>query len=278
MAAVGGAVWTIGDSGRLKLQYQVNLARDRRGRTPQARTRHGLLLIKSVWRHAGDPRPARRGRQRREAGNPTTCLLVLAPLIVEKEPMAVVEIFQRPAAGRARSGATCGSSCRCATWPATISRAAACGSSPRTRRCGDSSKQLVQALHRSLDVQADRLCRRQRRPADDRLRPRLAGAGLRRPVPRSKRSAAWTRSTAGPAEVQRLAQLATAVLRTGEPLWSEARARRAAAADRAAAAGVCRSVARPAGGRAAAGAGRQRRRIAASNATESIPCSDRSGR
>src|SRR5262245_30595154 len=44
MAAVGGAVWTTGESGRLKLQFQVNYRETGAEATPQARTRHGLLI------------------------------------------------------------------------------------------------------------------------------------------------------------------------------------------------------------------------------------------
>src|SRR5262245_21788362 len=47
MGAVGGAVWTRGDNGRLALQFQINLAPTGVEATPQARNRHGLL-IKSV--------------------------------------------------------------------------------------------------------------------------------------------------------------------------------------------------------------------------------------
>src|SRR6185436_14164569 len=47
MAALGGAIWTTGDSGRLKLQFQVNYRETGAEATPQGRTQHGLL-IKSV--------------------------------------------------------------------------------------------------------------------------------------------------------------------------------------------------------------------------------------
>src|SRR6185369_8350901 len=83
LAATGGAVWTRGERGKLKLESQVNLRQTGADATPAARTRHGLLL-NSVFAgtQAVIVQPAA-DHGAEGAGNPTELLLVLAPLIVE---------------------------------------------------------------------------------------------------------------------------------------------------------------------------------------------------
>lgn len=101
LAAVGGAIWTKNADGELTRAYQVNLPETALEKDPAAAARHTLLLAK-IWEAQGQPQlvPPHAGAQHaQEAGNPTDLLLVVAPLAVEQQTLALVEIFQRPGGG-----------------------------------------------------------------------------------------------------------------------------------------------------------------------------------
>ena len=222
MAAVGGALWIKGESGKLKLAYQVNLAQTDAERTPQDRKRHGLML-KSVFAGAQAilVPPGAAGGSENEAGNPTDLLLVLSPLIVEKEAEAVVEVFQRSGGGPSTQRGylrflvqMCDVACDYLK-------------SRKLRQLADSQslwrelEQVVQELHRSLDLQqtAYAVVNEGRRMIGcDRVSLALAYGSKCRVEAVSGLDSIDRRAT----EVQRLAKLATAVLQTREPLWSEA--------------------------------------------------------
>lgn len=100
LAAVGGAVWTRGETSGLELQYQINLRNafpadgedDGADQMKHARLLHRVantgeeLLVPPHSGAAGDE----------EGGNPTAYLLVLSPLRDDQRIAGVVEIFQRP--------------------------------------------------------------------------------------------------------------------------------------------------------------------------------------
>ncbi len=104
LAAVGGAIWVKGEgSSGLELKYQINLKQSfPQDDSGDDLTRHARLLHRVVRDgedllvppHSGAPGDD-------EAGNPTAYLLVLAPIQDDKETVGVVEIFQRPASGPA---------------------------------------------------------------------------------------------------------------------------------------------------------------------------------
>lgn len=99
LAAVGGAIWTRNADGELALAYQVNLPET--GLKDTKNASHALLLNK-VWDAQGQPQlvPPHAGSQNKdEPGNPTELLLVVAPLAVEQQTLALVEIFQRAGGG-----------------------------------------------------------------------------------------------------------------------------------------------------------------------------------
>jgi multidrug efflux pump subunit AcrA (membrane-fusion protein) len=100
LAAIGGAVWTIEDQGRLTLQYQINLQETRLRDSEEDQIRHGRLLQKVLASGEGMLVAPRSGAgDDTEAGNPTDFLLVLGPLKTELEMVGVIEVFQRPDAG-----------------------------------------------------------------------------------------------------------------------------------------------------------------------------------
>jgi len=99
LAAIGGAVWTPSEGGGLQLDYQINLRETELAASDENLQRHGHLLHKVM--KTGEPVlvPPHSGEGSDEkAGNPTSFLLVLAPVKVESETRGVVEIFQRASA------------------------------------------------------------------------------------------------------------------------------------------------------------------------------------
>jgi multidrug efflux pump subunit AcrA (membrane-fusion protein) len=97
LAAVGGAVWTITESGQLTLEYQINLRETRLAESEEDQVRHGRLLRKVISTGEGMlMAPQSGGGSPEEGGNPTDFLLVLGPLKTANQTAGVMEIFQRP--------------------------------------------------------------------------------------------------------------------------------------------------------------------------------------
>jgi hypothetical protein len=96
LAAVGGAVWLLGEGRRCQLAYQINLSETLL--TPgSADAKRHMRLINHIAQ-SGEPQlvPPMSGTHSEEAGgNPTGYLLVLAPLGSEGAVEGVIEVFQR---------------------------------------------------------------------------------------------------------------------------------------------------------------------------------------
>ncbi len=97
VAASGGALWLLDGRGNLKLQHQIEFRQtgllDGRVRTQP----HDLLLgcmIQAVQPQIIPPGATVEGVQ--HAGNPTSFALIMAPLIVDKQPIGLVEILMDP--------------------------------------------------------------------------------------------------------------------------------------------------------------------------------------
>ena len=222
MAAVGGAVWVTGESGRLKLQYQVNYRETGAEATPQARTRHGLL-IKSVFggTQAVLVPPAAGQGTEQNAGNPTQSLLVVAPLLVEKEALAVVEIFQRAGGGPSTQRGYLRFLVQMCDVACDYLKTRKLRQLGENQQLWQQLETLVGALHRSLDLTSTAYAvvnEGRRMIGCDRVALALRYGGQCRVEAVSGLDTIDRRAS----EVQRLAQLASAVLRTGEPLWSDA--------------------------------------------------------
>ncbi|MHC4181289.1 MAG: hemolysin D, partial [Planctomycetota bacterium] len=97
LAAIGGAVWTVEDQGRMALQHQINLQETKLRDSQEDQVQHGRLLQKVLTSGEGMLVPPRSGAgdDDAEAANPTDFLLVLGPLKSDKEITGVVEVFQR---------------------------------------------------------------------------------------------------------------------------------------------------------------------------------------
>ena len=104
LAAPGGAVWTLADTGGLQLTYQINLRDTGLIENPIGQSQHGRLLRQVlqgtdgalISPHSGSGDAAEDDPE--AAANPTDFLLVLAPVYNDQGPQGVVEVFQRPGA------------------------------------------------------------------------------------------------------------------------------------------------------------------------------------
>ncbi|MCA9245537.1 MAG: HlyD family efflux transporter periplasmic adaptor subunit [Planctomycetales bacterium] len=99
LAAIGGAVWLLGEGNQLKLAYQINLKRASLDEPGDHQARHARLLGQVIQSGEGALVPPHSGSgDDLEAANPTELLLVLAPLKADEKTEAIIEIFQRPTA------------------------------------------------------------------------------------------------------------------------------------------------------------------------------------
>ena len=97
LAAVGGAIWTVSETGQLTLEYQINLRETRLADSEEDQVHHGRLLRKVITSGEGMLMAPHSGAgDAEEGGNPTDFLLVLGPLKTANETAGVLEIFQRP--------------------------------------------------------------------------------------------------------------------------------------------------------------------------------------
>ena len=97
LAAVGGAIWTVTETGQLTLEYQINLRETRLADSEDDQVTHGRLLRKVITGGEGMLMAPQSGGGNPEDGtNPTDYLLVLGPLKTANETAGVMEIFQRP--------------------------------------------------------------------------------------------------------------------------------------------------------------------------------------
>jgi multidrug efflux pump subunit AcrA (membrane-fusion protein) len=99
LAAVGGAIWLLGEGRRMRPQYQINLSGTLTEEGSDEAARHLNLLRFALSSRRSHLVPPLSGGESEEMGsNPTRYLLVLAPISADGEPEGMVEIFQRPEA------------------------------------------------------------------------------------------------------------------------------------------------------------------------------------
>jgi hypothetical protein len=97
LAAVGGAIWTIGQDRQLNLAYQINLSETLLDASSDEAGRHTRLLDYVAQSDEGRLVPPLSGASdERAGGNPTHFLLVLCPLRADGKVEGLIEIFQRP--------------------------------------------------------------------------------------------------------------------------------------------------------------------------------------
>ncbi|MEM9352524.1 MAG: HlyD family efflux transporter periplasmic adaptor subunit [Planctomycetota bacterium] len=104
LAALGGVVWTLEETGAMKLEYQVGLKQSGLVESQRAQAQHGRLLQQVVEKseaalvapHSGFGGGDDSGED--VAANPTDHLLVLAPILTDQGVEGLVEVFQRTGA------------------------------------------------------------------------------------------------------------------------------------------------------------------------------------
>jgi biotin carboxyl carrier protein len=96
LAAEGGAVWVLGEGGRLELAYQINLRLTRLADRREDQEKHGRLLRKIITSGEGSLAAPYSGDGDGQTGNPTEYLLVMGPLRSDQDVQGIVEVFQRP--------------------------------------------------------------------------------------------------------------------------------------------------------------------------------------
>ena len=217
LAAVGGAIWLVGEGGSLELAYQINLREARLDEHPDREWRHAALLQSVLTNNKGQLVPPHSGSEA-ESANPTDFLLLLGPIINDEGPQGLIEILQRP---NTRPGTQRGfvrfvqQMCELASdyWKTR-----------RLKHLADKQSlweqldQFTRSIHQSLDstAAAYTIANEGRRLIGcDRV-----SVALRR-GPRCRLAAVSGQDTFDPRSnvITRLERLATAVTATGEPLW-----------------------------------------------------------
>jgi hypothetical protein len=104
IAAPAGAVWIRTAQGNLQLQYQINLREVGLDRSEEARKTHDELLRQAILKGQPGFFPPQSGLGPAQgdgpaAGNPTDHVILLAPILVEKQVAGIVEIWQDPNRG-----------------------------------------------------------------------------------------------------------------------------------------------------------------------------------
>ena len=97
LAAVGGAVWVVGEGGQPQLSYQINISPALLNEDSEDASKHIRLL--SYILASKEPKlipPMSSASDERVGGNPTERLLVVAPMGHDGQVEGLVEIFQRP--------------------------------------------------------------------------------------------------------------------------------------------------------------------------------------
>ena len=97
LAAVGGAIWVLGEGRKPQLSYQINLSEKLLDKESEDAGKHYRLLDYIVASNSGQLIPPLSGAaDERMGGNPTRQLLVINPLGHDNQVEGLLEIFQRP--------------------------------------------------------------------------------------------------------------------------------------------------------------------------------------
>jgi hypothetical protein len=104
LAAPAGAVWLLTQQGNLQLQYQINMREVGLDRSKEGRESHDELLRQAITKGQPGMLPPHSGLGPAEGNrpaptNPTDYLILLAPIIVDKQCAGLVEIWQDPHRG-----------------------------------------------------------------------------------------------------------------------------------------------------------------------------------
>ncbi|MCI0459174.1 MAG: efflux RND transporter periplasmic adaptor subunit [Gemmataceae bacterium] len=104
IAAPAGAVWLRTPQGNLQLQYQINMGHVGLNRTEASREIHNKLLEEAFKKAQPGLIPPHSGVSAQEEaksgpGNPTDFVILIAPIMVDKQVEGLVEVWQDPHRG-----------------------------------------------------------------------------------------------------------------------------------------------------------------------------------
>ncbi|MBU6385737.1 MAG: biotin/lipoyl-binding protein [Planctomycetes bacterium] len=95
LAARGGAVWLLDGESGLRLAHHIDIAPSLIDANKQEAISHGRLLGRLIQKGTPELVPPYSGSEQTGEANPTEFLLVTSPLISPKGPVGLLEIFQR---------------------------------------------------------------------------------------------------------------------------------------------------------------------------------------
>ena len=219
LAASGGAIWLVDDQGSMRLAHQIQMDPALLQSNNEEAQQHGRLLTRLFSQGRAELIPPLSGSGE-EGGesNPTRFLLVTAPLVANKQPVGLLEVMQRPDA------------------PADAQRGYLRFLEHMTKLMGEwlqghtlqqvstrqelwqQSDQFARLVHENLDLKdtAYTIANEGRRLIEcDRVSVAMLKGGNLRVVAISGQDSIENRSNI----VQSLNNLATRVVRSGEPLW-----------------------------------------------------------
>lgn len=219
LAAVGGAVWVLGEGGKPQLSYQINISEKLLDPASEEAAKHFRLLDYIIASKVGQLIPPLSGAgDERMGGNPTRQLLVVHPLGHDNEVEGLLEIFQRadaqPAAQRGYLQFVKQMCELAAEW----------FKNRKLRDLGDrhslwaQADQFARQVHESLDIRETcyTIVNEGRRLLGcDRVTVTILRNGTCQVEAISGQDTIDSRSNV----VTALSRLATRVVRSGEPLW-----------------------------------------------------------
>lgn len=219
LAAEGGAIWLSGDEGKLELQYQINFPKKAVFDDKAGALKHNLLLKKTLAEAQPTlvlPKSGALGDE--DAGNPTDALIVLSPLKQGETCVGLVEIFQRAGGGPTTQRGFLRFLAQMADLAGEYLRNRHLRLFQEKQKLWEQLEQFLGRLHQGLDPKrvAYTLANEGRRLVEcDRLSVCLAQGTAAKPVAVSGLDSFDRRSQ----EINKLAKLATVVMRSRDPLW-----------------------------------------------------------
>jgi multidrug efflux pump subunit AcrA (membrane-fusion protein) len=221
MAAAGGAIWTKAENGSLKLQFQINLANSGIDSSSRSRSQHNLLLKSVAESGQALIAPPSSGKNTDSGpGNPTESLIVLAPFFLENESHGLIEIFQRPGSAPSAQRGYLRFLVQMCDLACTYIKSRRLRQLEETHSLWRQLEGFLATIHHSLDLRetAYSIANEGRRVIGcDRLTFAVYYGSKCHVEAVSGLDTLDRRAS----EVRALSQLATAVVKTGEPIWSD---------------------------------------------------------
>ena len=219
LAASGGAVWLVDPEGSMRLAHQIQMDPSLMQANNQEAMLHGRLLTRLFSQGRAELIPPMSGSgEEAGEGNPTRYLLVTAPLVSSKQPVGLLEVMQRPdSPAEAQRGYLRFLEHMTKLMGEWIQGHALQQVSNR-QEMWQQSDQFARLVHDNLDLNdtAYTIANEGRRLIEcDRVSVAMLKGGKLKVIAISGQDTIENRSNI----VQSLSNLATKVVRSGEPLW-----------------------------------------------------------